>query len=225
MATDSDLIDTSLKTPRAAAVAGILFALLAMAGDVLVWSAIPADARMAGGDVIGNAKTLTTALNLTPFAGIAFLWFIAVLRDRLGELEDRFFATVVLGSGLLYIAMYFFSAALAGGLLSAISSQGESLLHSDAYLMARAQMFQAQNVYGIKVAGVFMMSTSTVSLRTRIIPRWLAYLGFVLALFLLLTVSSVQWTPIVFPLWVLLMSVCILVQKLHDPAALGRRSR
>jgi hypothetical protein len=225
MATDSDLINTGLKTPRAAAVAGILFALFAMAGDFLVWSAIPADARMVGGDVIGNAKTLGTALNLAPFAGIAFLWFIAVLRDRLGEHEDRFFATVVLGSGLLYIAMYFLSAALAGGLLSALSAQGESLLRTGAYLTGRAQVFQVQNVYGIKVAGVFMMSTSTVSLRTRIIPRWLAYLGFVLALFLLLTVSSVQWTPVVFPIWVLLMSVCILVQKFHDPAVPSRRSR
>jgi len=44
-----------------------------------------------------------------PFAGIAFLWFIGVLRDRLGELEDRFFATVFLGSGLLFLAMLFAS--------------------------------------------------------------------------------------------------------------------
>jgi hypothetical protein len=224
MTADSDLIDNSLKTPRAAAVAGILFAVLAMVGDFLVWSAIPADARMAGGDVIGHAKALATALNLTPFAGIAFLWFIAVLRDRLGELEDRFFATVVLGSGLIYIAMYFVAAALAGGMLTALSAQGSSLLSTGGYLTTRGQIFQVQNVYGIKIAGVFMMSTSTVSLRTRIIPRWLAYLGFVFAIFLLLTVSSIQWTPIVFPLWVLLMSVCILFQKLHSPAAPPRRS-
>lgn len=33
-------------------------------------------------------------------AGIAFLWFIGVIRDRSGAHEDRFFATVFLGSGL-----------------------------------------------------------------------------------------------------------------------------
>jgi hypothetical protein len=54
------------------------------------------------------------ALYLVPFAGIAFLWFIGVLRDRLGELEDRFFATVFFGSGLLFLAMLFASAAVAG---------------------------------------------------------------------------------------------------------------
>jgi hypothetical protein len=41
------------------------------------------------------------AVNQVPFAGIAFLWFIGMLRDRLGEFEDRFFATVFFGSGLL----------------------------------------------------------------------------------------------------------------------------
>jgi hypothetical protein len=50
-------------------------------------------------------------------AGIAFLRFIAVVRDRLGALEDRFFATVFLGSGLLYLAMTFTSEAMAGGLI------------------------------------------------------------------------------------------------------------
>jgi hypothetical protein len=58
------------------------------------------------------------ALNLVPFAGIAFLWFVGVLRDRIGEREDRFFATVFLGSGLLFVAMIFVSAAIAGGLIA-----------------------------------------------------------------------------------------------------------
>jgi hypothetical protein len=215
MAAEQQLVENSLKTPRAAAVAGIVFALLAILGDFLIWRAIPAESRISGGDVVGHAKALSTALNLVPFAGIAFLWFIAVLRDRIGEFEDRFFATVVLGSGLLYVAMYFISAALAGGLLIALHNEGENLIKSGAYLAGRAQIFQISNVYGIKVAGVFMISTSTVCLRTRIIPRWATYLGYVFALFLLLTVSSIQWPPIVFPLWVLLMSGCILVQKFH----------
>ena len=57
------------------------------------------------------------ALNLLPFAGIAFLWFIGVVRDRIGQGEDRFFATVFLGSGLLFIAMLFVTGAVAGGLV------------------------------------------------------------------------------------------------------------
>ena len=61
------------------------------------------------------------ALNLIPFAGIAFLWFIGVLRDRIGQREDRFFAIVFLGSGLLFVAMLFVAAAVSGGLFAAAS--------------------------------------------------------------------------------------------------------
>ncbi len=57
---------------------------------------------------------MAVSLNLVPFAGIAFLWFIGVLRDRIGEREDRFFATVFLGSGLLFVAMMFVAVAVAG---------------------------------------------------------------------------------------------------------------
>ena len=59
---------------------------------------------------------MAIALNLVPFAGIAFLWFIGVLRDRIGEREDRFFATVFLGSGLLFVAMIFVAAGIGGAL-------------------------------------------------------------------------------------------------------------
>ena len=73
-----------------------------------------------------------------PFAGIAFLWFIGVLRDRLGELEDRFFATVFLGSGLLFLAMPFASAAVAGGIIIAYAARPEGLLDSATFTFARA---------------------------------------------------------------------------------------
>ena len=45
------------------------------------------------------------ALNLVLFAGIAFLWFMGLLRNRVGTLEDQFFATVFLGSGLLFLVV------------------------------------------------------------------------------------------------------------------------
>ncbi len=63
-------------------------------------------------------RAVVIALNLVPFAGIAFLWFIGVVRDRIGQREDRFFASVFLGSGLLFVAMLFAAAAFAGGLIA-----------------------------------------------------------------------------------------------------------
>jgi hypothetical protein len=213
MSQESALIDRGLKTPRAAAIAGIIFSVLLATSELLIRSSIPANPLGSATELVNHSKNVARALNLVPFAGIAFLWFIAVVRDRLGNLEDRFFATVFLGSGLLYIAMVFASAALSGGLLLGLTSGTENLIQSGAYAVSRAQIYQMMNIYAIKMAGVFMISTSTISLRTRIFPRWLAFLGYALALLLLLTIGTIAWTPMVFPLWVLLASVCILMQK------------
>ena len=202
-----------LRAPRAAAVAGILFCLLLMTSQFLFWFSIPAHVGAQALDVISHSKAISLALNLLPFAGIAFLWFIAVVRNRLGAMEDRFFATVFLGSGLLYIAMVFTSAALAGGLIRVLLNSPEILAQTGAYALGRAQVYQTMNVYGIKMAGVFMFSTSTILLRTGIVPRWIALLGYGLGAVLLLSIGIIVWISLVFPLWVLLLSTAILLEN------------
>jgi hypothetical protein len=205
----------AMKTPRAAAIAGIVSSVLLTISQVLIRISIPSNPLAPALDVISHSKTISLALNLLPFAGISFLWFIAVVRDRLGELEDRFFATVFLGSGLLYIAMMFVSAALAGGLITVLGGGTENLIRSGAYTLSRAEIYQATQVYGIKMAGVFMISTCTISLRTRIVPRWMAVLGYALALSLLLSIGTIEWIPLVFPAWIFLVSVHILIENLR----------
>ena len=205
----------AMKTPRAAAIAGIVSSVLLIISQVLIRISIPSNPLGPALDVISHSKTISLALNLLPFAGISFLWFIAVVRDRLGALEDRFFATVFLGSGLLYIAMMFVSAALAGGLIRVLGSGTENLIRSGAYALSRAEIYQATQVYGIKMAGVFMISTCTISLRTRIVPRWMAVLGYALALLLLLSIGTIEWIPLVFPAWIFLVSVYILIENLR----------
>ena len=102
----------AIRTPRAAAVAGIIFSVLFTTSMVLIRLALPEDLR--GTNVAawlqGNTTTISLALTLVPFAGIAFLWFMGVVRSRLGDLEDQFFSTVFFGSGLLFLAMMFASA-------------------------------------------------------------------------------------------------------------------
>jgi hypothetical protein len=159
------------------------------------------------------------ALNLVPFAGVAFLWFIGVLRDRLAQLEDRFFATVFFGSGLLFLAMLFAAAAVIGAivLVGSISTPQE-LMNSTTFRFARATSYIIANVYAIKMAAVFMISTSTVVIRTGIAPRWIAFLGFLLALFLLMGSFFISWSFAVLPFWVFLISVYILIDNLGGSA-------
>jgi hypothetical protein len=208
------LIGHRMRTPRSAAIAGIIFSFLFTISMLLVWISIPANPMGPPTDVINHLKTISFSLDLLPFAGIAFLWFIAVVRDRLGELEDRFFATVFLGSGLLFIAMLFNAAEVAGGLIGILSRGSENLIQSGTYALGRAEIQQAMHIYAMKMAGVFMITTSTISLQTRLFPHWMVVLGYVLALILLLSVGTIEWIPLVFPLWVLLISLHILTENL-----------
>jgi hypothetical protein len=164
-----------------------------------------------------SSRTIALALNLVPFAGIAFLWFIGVLRDRLGELEDRFFATVFLGSGLLFLAMLFASAALGGGIIIAYAAKPAELLSSPTFTFARAATYEVMNLYAVKMAAVFMISTSTLAIRTGFFARWLAFLGYAFALFLLLSGRYIEWILMLFPMWVLLISIYILIDNLRRP--------
>src|SRR6188768_365130 len=107
----------ALTRPRAAAIAGIIFSVLLISSLALIHSSVPDDPDEAGRWLGSVGRRVALALNLVPFSGIAFLWFIGVIRDRIGEHEDRFFATVFLGSGLLFLAMLFGSAAVAGGMI------------------------------------------------------------------------------------------------------------
>jgi hypothetical protein len=74
------------------------------------------------------------------------------------------------------------------------------------------------NIYATKMAGVFMMATCTITLRTRTLPRWMALLGYALALILLLSIGRVEWLFLLFPLWVLLISGYMLVEDLRGTA-------
>jgi len=200
----------SLKTPRAAAVAGILFGLLYGASLVLVRISIP-EARSADAAWLeSHSQTLSLALNLVPYAGIAFLWFIGVIRDRVGEQEDRFFATVFLGSGLLFLALTFVGVALAGGAL-AIMALGEASTSSTVYAYSRAVTYSLINVYALRMAGVFMVSLGTIWLRTGLMHRGWAFLTYTLALVLLLSTSLSLWVPLIFPAWVLAVSGYFLI--------------
>jgi hypothetical protein len=217
---DQPVASTSLRTPRAAAVAGIAFAVLTIASLVLLRVSTPADPADAGqwlGDS-GRRAAVAIGLNLVPFAGIAFLWFIGVLRDRIGGHEDRFFATVFLGSGLLFVAMFFAAAAIAGGLIAAAASHRAGLPGSDTLALGRNATSILLNVYAIRMAAVFTLTTVTIARRTQIVSRWLWASGLVTALVLLVGVGISPWVELLFPAWILALSVHILLSPAAPPA-------
>jgi hypothetical protein len=200
----------SLAPPRAAAVAGVLFAVLMGASLTIIRMAVPA--QHDPGIWLSDPQRLNSvrfAVHLAPFAGIAFLWFIGVVRNRLGEYEDQFFATVFLGSGLLFVASLFASAAFSGALVEAGAS-GHIAFNSDSYFITRQLIGTFINVFAIKMAGVFIISSSTIFLRTGVLPRRVALCGYPCAVVLLVAITNWPWIALLFPLWMLLVSGTIL---------------
>ena len=200
-----------LRTPGAAAVAGIVFSVFLIAAFVLLRLSVPADPRVAGTWLTdpGRRTAVEVALNLVPFAGIAFLWFIGVLRDRIGQREDRFFATVFLGSGLLFVAMLFVATAVAGGLFAA-ASRSSGPPGADVLALGRDVTGLLVNVYSMRMAAVFTLTTVTIARRTEIVSRWLTVAGIVAALVLLVGIGLSAWVELLFPAWILALSIDIL---------------
>ena len=216
MLASGTLTGAQLKTPKAAAIAGIVFSILLTATFWLFRRSVPADPLDQGEWLATGVNSAALAMNLIPFAGVAFLWFIGVLRDRLGAMEDRFFATVFFGSALLFLAMLFAASAIIGAIIVVASTtEPNELVHSFAFRFSRATAYIIINVYAIKMAGVFMISTSTVIVYTGIVARWIALLGYGLALILLFGSYYMSWSFIVLPIWVFLISVHILVDNLR----------
>lgn len=147
-----------LRTPRAAGLAGTVFALLLAAGIVLVRIAIPAG-NAADATVAPNERwAVRTALEILPFAGIFFLWFMGALRARVGDAEDRFIATVFMGSGLVYVATMFAAGAAAGSVLSQPSGFGRHFAYT------------LMTTYALRMAAVFVFTTSTIGHRLGVLP-------------------------------------------------------
>ena len=209
-----------LTTPRAAGFAGVIAGGLFIASHVLILISFPVDPADRSANLEDQRSLVSIALQLLPFAGIAFLWFMGVMRDRLGQREDQFYSTVFLGSGLLYLAMIFIATALAGGLWSFYASYQE-IASETVYKAGRMLVSQITNVYGLRMASVFMLSSATMWMRTQVVPRWLAILTALLALVLLFTIGLSPWLPLIFPTWMLIVSILILISNYHRKAQSG----
>ena len=214
---------SALRTPRSAAYAGGIFALLLIASLLTIRFALPAKPADNADRLLTSPERefLLVGLGLVPFAAVAFLWFIGVLRDRIGEREDKFFATVFLGSGLLFVAILLVAEALCTAMVLSVrpSRQSGAVITPAGWELSRnltTQLLQA----ALQMAGVFTTATSTLLLRTGAAPRWLAWAGTVLSVILILGAFFSGWTGLRFPLWILALSITILIEVRRSGTAI-----
>jgi len=205
-------IRAGIRTPRSAAMAGIVFAGLLGVSMVLIQSAVPTSRLYDPSWIVEEETSISVAIALVPFAAIAFLWFMGVLRTQFGDMEDRFFATVFLGSGLLFLASLFMWI----GLFSAtVVTAGTipSWAEGDAFPFAATLIKVMGSSIMLRMAGVFVFSTSTIWMRAKLMPRWLVFLSMAFALLMLVGGGTVRPLRMIFPAWVLLVSILILVAE------------
>ena len=210
----------ALVTPRAAAIAGVVFSLLLITALAIIRLASAASHTTPGiwMSNLGWRNAVRLALNLIPFAGVAFLWFLGVVRNHLGQREDRFFATVFLGSGLSFVACLFAASAVAGTVVQVVSVPNPGTPRSEVYDFGVRLSATLLNVFGMKMAAVFMFSTSAIAIRTSFLPRWVALSGFGCGLALMVFAAHWPWSELLFPIWVLLVSLRILVHNFFEDA-------
>jgi len=206
-------------TPVAGAIAGIVFAVLFAVSMTILQQTTGDVAHDTGAWLTGDTGLVKFALALVPFAGLAFLWFIAVARERLGRFEDQFFSTVFIGRGLLFLAMIFAAAATAGAIVAAAANDPAGFASSTTYTYARQAVTQILAVYALRMAAIFQLSQASLWVRTRVMPRWMALITVMVALALLFVFTQSVWVVLVFPAWVLLVSVYILVGALRGRPA------
>jgi len=203
-----------IRAPRAAGIAGLLFAILFTGALVLIRTSPVATATegelaqvFARGDDLG---LFVGTLYVAPFAGIMFLWFIAVVRDLVGEREDRFFATVFFGSGLLFVALLFVASAVVGSVAMSYRYLGQELPIVGEVAASRSLAYTLLFGFSTRAAAVFLISMSTLGLRTGAFPRWLALAGVIAGVVLLLVVAFFDWILLLLPAWIAVASLMIL---------------
>jgi hypothetical protein len=196
-------------------VAGVLFALLFGATLILIRVKMPEGVGDSAEWLDSQKGGILTATKLMPFAGITFLWFIGVVRDNLGRYEDRFFASVLLGSGLLFLAMMFVSTAVAAALVGINAGVTDPAAHVEVIAFGKMIVVSAAKTYAIRMAAVFMISLATIWLKTGLMPRWLVAVSYLVALGLLIAGDVSMWLTLAFPVWVLVVSALILLRAGH----------
>ena len=204
---------TAMRTARAAAIGGLVFAALMAVVLFLFRAAFPVDQyldaeSMPSSEALSQARI---ALMLVPYAGIAFIWFTAALHYNLGGADQRLFTTVFIGSGLLFVAVVFVAAAFAGAELTALE-RGIDLTEGNRVIPAVA-VNELLVGYSARMSAVFCLSLSTMGRLHKALPPWLYIFGTATGLFLLLVPFGVPNVEFLFPVWVATISLYLLIKN------------
>jgi hypothetical protein len=172
-------------------------------------------------------RVILVALYIMPFAGIAFIWFIVSLRMWLSfsvRRENALLSNIQLVSGIVFLALFFASAAASSVLAASTefsSASVDPVMAREFPEFGSALLF----VFGMRMAAMFVFTTTNIGKASGALPRWFAYVGYVVGAFLLLSATFSVVLALVFPIWVLTLSIFLLRLARRIPADLAMPPR
>jgi hypothetical protein len=207
---------------EAASIAGVAYSVLTILA-LIQFSRYPSlavgdEELTAWFDDDAHQAWLIGALALASIGSIAFLWFVAVIRRRLGDLEDKFFATVFLGSGIVYVAVWLTGAAALAAPAVAMTQLDAGTVSAGSATLAGGLGTSLILVVAPRLQAVFIFTTSTVIMRSRVLPSPLAIVGYITGLLLFVAPLVLQPMGLLFPIWVFIVSVVLLLRRPPDLA-------
>ena len=198
------------------AVVGIVFSLLFVASFLLV-NGIPGpeatDAAIVAYYSTGEqTAVVVVGLYTMPFAGMAFLWFIVALRmwaAASARSQSALQSNLQLVSGIIFVALFFIGAAASAVLAVTAQFTDEPV---DPAVARQFPVFGQTVItfFALRMAAMFVITTSGIGRSAGILPRWFALVGFAAGLVLLLQASFAPVVVLVFPAWVLALSIILL---------------
>ena len=215
---NSDLADPQARSAsmEAASIAGLVFSVLSVA-SVTIFARLPSASdpdEIAAFYADSSERRLDfVALTLAAFSAIAFLWFLAVVRRRIGEREDRFFATVFFGSGLVFLAVMLTGSAVLAGPSVGIDYGGGVAPGQDVYSLVNGVGFGLLLSVVPRVQAVFVIATSTLIYRTGALHRWVAIVGYLIAAVMLIVPILTRPSGVGLPIWVAMVSLVLLFRR------------
>lgn len=160
----------------------------------------------------GNTAAAVLWLQVLVVATIAFLWFVGVVRGRLGDREPRLFGTVFFGASILLALLLFVGASLLAA-PAVLASVGHRPPDPGAAALTRSAAAVVLSVFAPRIATLVMFSTASLGRATGALPKWLIWATYVLGVVEFLDVTMSRSAVFTVPAWIAVVSVVLLVRK------------
>jgi hypothetical protein len=201
------------------ALAGFLFSLLFVIAWFLLRGSPSFDAtdeELAAyyGDPGKRSNAVFAGLYVIPLAGIAFIWFMAALRDRSlrsATRENTILSTAHVVAGVLVVTSLFSLAAVELAVAWLAETGAGVDVASSRSLLALGQ--SSSDIMALRSAAVFVGVSATRAVRSGLFPRAYGVLSLLTAVALLFVYESVSVVTLLFPAWVAGSAALILVRR------------